>query len=86
MSSDALVTLAIGGFIALVMGLGALGFWNMYWRLPTFDEYRRRHPGLVKNGRLRCNRCAGGRVFLYHLTEHHRRHLCATCGAVLYRS
>lgn len=86
MSSDALVTLAIVGLFALVIGVGALGFWNLYWRLPTFDEYCRRHPGQVKEGRLRCNRCGGSRVFLYHLTEHHRRHLCATCGTVLYRS
>ena len=86
MPDDTLVTLAIVCVLALIIGMNALGFWNTYLRLPTFDEYRRRHPDLVRDGRLRCNRCGSGRVFLYHLNEHHRRHLCTTCGAALYRS
>lgn len=47
MPDDTLVTLAIVCVLALIIGMNALGFWNIYLRLPTFDEYRHRHPDLV---------------------------------------
>lgn len=76
-------------FVALFVIFGGgtlLAYWLAYASLPTFDEYRRRHPDLVKNGRCRCHSCGGDRVFLHTLDAFHRRHVCATCGTVLYRS
>jgi hypothetical protein len=86
MSND---TLALLGFMALVAGIFGLNLWD-YWRaygsLPTFDEYGEQHPGLVKDGRCRCHKCGGGRLFLHSFDSYRRRHVCATCGTVLFRS
>lgn len=82
-------TYAVLGFMAFVAGIVGLNLWD-YWRaydsLPTFDEYCEQHPELVKNGLCRCHACGGGRMFLHTLDSHRRRHVCATCGTVLYRS
>ena len=85
MSND---TLALLGFMALVAGIVGLNLWD-YWRaygsLPTFDEYSEQHPGLVKDGLCRCHKCGGGRLFLHSFDSYRRRHVCATCGTVLFR-
>lgn len=59
---------------------------RMYLDLPTFDEYGRQHPDLVQEGRCQCSRCGGHRIFVHNLDPDRRRHICSTCGSVLYRS
>lgn len=73
-------------FFVCTFVLSWLSYKRMYLDLPTFEEYRSRYPHLVKEGRCRCYRCGGGRVFLHNLDPYRRRHICATCGTVLYRS
>lgn len=83
----AVVAVVLGG-VALLGGLVWWANWRIYGRFPTFEQYQRLHPESVKNGQCRCHHCGGGRVFLQHLDGEidRRRHLCVTCGTVLYRS
>lgn len=86
MSNDQLAVLAFVAFFGGIVALNLWGYWKAYGSLPTYDEYREQHPELVKNGRCRCHKCGGGRVFLHTLDAYRRRHICATCSTVLYRS
>lgn len=74
------------GLAALGVALLVWGCWRVYGRHPTFDEYRVRHPDLFKNGRCRCHRCGGGRIYLQGPGSGSRLHICVTCGEILYRS
>lgn len=56
----------------------------------SLDDYKRRHPECVKNGRVRCYRCGSASIYLYRwgygpgwITN---LHLCRQCGTNLYRS
>lgn len=78
-----------GGVVALFVGYFVLGLRKvkrLYSDLPTFEQYRRQHPDLVREGRCRCHSCSGHRIFVENLSPEHRRHICATCSTVLYRS
>lgn len=74
--------------LLVTFGLALLvwGYWRVYGRHPTFDEYRAMHPDLFKNGRCRCRHCGGGRMYLQGPDAGSRLHVCVTCGKVLYRS
>ena len=80
---DGLATVCL---IALVVCALSWQNWCAYGRLPTFGEFRRRHPEAFKGGRFRCIHCDGGRVFIHSLDLHRRRHICVSCGKCLYRS
>lgn len=86
MLGDTMSTLGFVACCALIVGVKLWRLWRDYLHLPTFDEYRELHPGLVNNGRCRCHKCGGGRVFLHSLDAYRRRHICATCSTLLYRS
>lgn len=73
-------------FFALIVGLNLRSNWNLYGSLPTFDEYRSRHPDSVRRGRLHCSHCGSGRIYVHSLDAVRRRHICVACGTVLYRS
>ncbi len=73
-------------FFALVVGLNLRANWKLYGSLPTFDDYRRSHPECVRHGRLHCSRCDSGRIYVHSLDALRRRHICVSCGTVLYRS
>ena len=61
-----------------------------YTRKNSLDDYQKRHPGLVENGRVACHSCGGrsiffrneGKALIYRLNSH----VCRTCGTELYRS
>lgn len=82
-----MLAVVVGG-VALFAGLVWWVNWRIYGRFPTFEQYQRLHPDSVKNGGCRCHMCGGQRVFLQHLGGEldRRRHICVTCGTVLYRS
>lgn len=84
--SEWLYVLGFVSVVTLIIIWNAWAYWRMFGSLPTFDEYRCQHPELFKNGRCRCHKCGGGRVFLHTLDPFRRRHICATCSTVLYRS
>ncbi len=72
-------------WFAFIVGVNVAHYWLSYRRYPSFEEYRRRYPALVRNGHCSCFRCGGRRVFLHNLGPFRRRHVCATCSTVLYR-
>src|SRR5690606_2114774 len=62
---------------------------SRYSRFPTFEEYRARHPGLVRHGRAECFKCGGTKVYvrgLWNATDRRKTHFCSTCGTPLYKS
>ncbi len=84
-----LVDLFWPGVVAFFVGYFVLGWRKVkrvYFDLPTFAEYRRQYPQLVHEGRCQCHSCGGHRIFVEKLSPEHRRHICATCSTVLYRS
>lgn len=81
--SDLILAAGVGLVLAAVWGLA---YWLVYARYPAFDEYRERYPHLCRNGRCYCHCCGGGRIYVERLDIAHRRHLCMTCGEILYRS
>lgn len=57
-------------------------------RSQNFEWYRAQFPDLVKNGKVKCYRCAGESIHiekLLHQTQL-RMHTCRTCGTTLYYS
>ncbi len=58
------------------------------YKSHNYAWYAKQHPGLVKNGRVRCHNCSGGRIQLRNLKEHTytRAHICSDCGTTLYYS
>lgn len=84
--TNALAGTGLVAFVALILCAAVWEYWATYGSLPTFNEYRRRHPSLFKAGRCHCVACGSGRVYVHALDALRRRHICATCGTVLYRS
>lgn len=84
--SEGSVFLGLVTAFVVMLGLNLRAYWRIYGGLPTFDQYRARHPKLVKFGRCHCRCCGSGRIYVHSLTAQHRRHICGTCGTVLYRS
>jgi len=78
--------LLFAGIFAAIVGLNMWSAWQAYGRLPTFDLYRRRHPELFGHGRCQCRCCGGDRIYVHSLDALRRRHVCANCGVLLYRS
>lgn len=72
--------------ICLVVGGNAWRYWSAYGRLPWFEEYCQRHREAVRRGRCHCHHCGASRIYVHSLTPWWRRHICAQCGEVLYRS
>ncbi len=72
--------------VIAIVGFNLWRYWRTYRSFPTFEEYRSQYPHLVRGGHVRCCRCGGGRVHVHHMDPDHRRHICASCSAVLYRS
>ena len=81
----AFFALAVGLFVFIIR-LNSRVLWHVYGRLPTFDQYRSRHPNLVRHGRCRCRSCGGDRIHVHSLDAFMRRHVCTNCGELLYRS
>lgn len=58
--------------------------------IPTLTEYRQRHPELFEQGQPSCRQCGSSQ--LVHRPGGHQGskdvdyHVCAYCGAALYRS
>ena len=56
-----------------------------------FDRFKAAHPESVRDGRISCPKCSGQRVFVRAIGhavngEVLNSHVCAACGAELYRS
>lgn len=80
---DLILAAGVGLVFAVVWGLT---YWLVYARYPSFHEYRERHPRFFRNGQCYCHCCGSGRIYVERLDVAHRRHLCMTCGEILYRS
>ena len=87
-----IVTQLIPTILVLIVG------WALYQRLRrrtgpgTRDDYVKRHPDTVRNGRVHCHNCGtsslhvrgiGRTFFTRNLIN---AHICRQCGTVLYRS
>lgn len=72
--------------VLFVVGVNEWWYWQNYRRLPTYDQYRARHPAACPDGQCRCVHCGSRRLRLHSLRPDMRRHLCGNCGALLYRS
>lgn len=61
-----------------------------YQTIPTFDQYKTAHPGLVVKGKVTCVHCGGNQLYLKQAGNLGTRilnlHICRTCGTSLYRS
>jgi hypothetical protein len=84
---DLLLCAAFFGLpVALIVVYNVRAYRRVYGSLPTYDGYKRRHPDRLRFGRCHCANCGSGRIYVHSLDAIHRRHICATCGTVLYRS
>jgi hypothetical protein len=83
---DVLFCLGFVAVFVLILGVNLWNYWRVYGSVPTYEKYRTSHPGLLKFGRCHCRCCGSGRIYVHSLTPLHRRHICANCGTVLYRS
>ena len=90
--SQILFIIGLAVFLALAVPLCKLIYRiyrRQYFRLPTFDDYKKEHPNSVSNGKIKCHSCGGTHIQfkgLAHATDRRKTHLCVTCGLPLYRS
>ncbi|THB65590.1 MAG: hypothetical protein D6B27_08330 [Gammaproteobacteria bacterium] len=56
----------------------------------TFEAYRKRHPELVKDGRVKCIKCGGTSIWMRQVASSpfgaKYAHTCRNCGNKLYYS
>lgn len=90
--SHILFIIGLAVFLALAVPLFKLIYRiyrRHYFRLPTFDNYKKEYPKSVINGKVKCHSCGGTHIQfkgLAHATDRRKTHLCVTCGLPLYRS
>lgn len=54
----------------------------------NYDWYKRQHPQLVRDGRVKCHKCGSGHLGTERLMNRSylRAHICRQCGTTLYYS
>jgi amino acid transporter len=76
-------------FFALIIFLNVKHKHDHYGRFITFDEYKIKHPELVKKGVVECFNCGSDKIRsagLSSAVDTLRTHSCIICGTALYKT
>lgn len=81
-----IVIMVIGGAIIYQATSGI----RKYKRIPTFQDYKDKHPDSVTPNGVKCSQCGGHQIFVQKAGHMNSTilnlHLCKQCGSTLYRS
>lgn len=84
-----ILALGIFAFVFAFIYIVRSNEYKGYGMHPTFDDYKRAHPDLVKKGSVECFSCGSTKIQsrgLYNAVDKKRIHSCILCGKVLYRT